>query len=117
MNEVVVAIMIEKKGAMEHLEEILSVKGIDMVQFGPSDYSITVGRAGQAKSPETQKVQRDMIEMALKKGVPPRVEIGSFSEAKPFIDMGVRHFCIGWDIRIIFEWCKAQGEGMRKLLG
>lgn len=117
MNEVVVAIMIEKKGAMEHLEEILSVKGIDMVQFGPSDYSITIGKAGQARSPEVQKTQRDMIEMALKKGIRPRVEISNFTEAKPFIDMGVKHFCIGWDIRIIFEWCKTQGENMRKLLG
>jgi 4-hydroxy-2-oxoheptanedioate aldolase len=117
MNDVVVAVMIEKRSAMENLEEILSVKGLDMVQFGPSDYSITVGRAGQAKSPETQQVQLDMIKLALKKGVPPRVEINDFNEAKTFIDMGVRHFCIGWDIRIIFEWCKTQGNGMRKLMG
>jgi len=40
MNDVVIAIMIEKKGAMEDLEAILSVEGVDMVQFGPSDYSI-----------------------------------------------------------------------------
>ncbi|UCC15882.1 MAG: hypothetical protein JSU58_05770, partial [Dehalococcoidales bacterium] len=43
MDNVVIAIMIEKKGAMENLEEILSVKGVDMVQFGSSDYSISIG--------------------------------------------------------------------------
>ena len=115
-RDVVIAVMIEKKGAMENLEEILSVKGVDMVQFGPCDYSISLGKPGQARSPEVQKIQRDMIELALKKGVAPRVEIASFEQAKPYVDMGVRHFCIGWDLRVIYEWCQQQAEGMRKLL-
>ena len=116
MDEVVIAIMIEKKGAIENLEEILSVKGVDMVQFGPSDYSISIGKPGQEQSPEVQKAHRDMIELALKKGVAPRVETASFEQAKPFIEMGVRHFCIGWDTRIISQWCQQQAEGMRALL-
>ena len=116
MDEVVIAIMIEKKGAMENLEEILSVKGVDMVQFGPADYSISIGKPGQGKDPEVLKAERGMIGLALKKGVHPRVEIGSFEEAKPYIEMGVRHFCVGWDLRIIYEWCQQQAEGMRKLL-
>ncbi|MFC1860110.1 HpcH/HpaI aldolase/citrate lyase family protein [Chloroflexota bacterium] len=116
MNEAVIAIMIEKKGAMEDLEEILSVKGVDMLQFGPNDYSISIGKPGQARNPEVQKVQRDMIEITLKRGVHPRVEIESFEQARPFVEMGVRHFCIGQDLRIISAWCQHQAEGMRKLL-
>ena len=115
-RDAVVAIMIEKASAMEQLEEILSVKGVDMVQFGPGDYSITVGTPGQRTNPEVQKAHRDMIEMALKKGVHPRVEINSFEQAKEYIDMGVRHFCIGWDLRIIYQWSKLNGEEMRELL-
>ncbi len=116
LNNVVIAIMIEKKGAVENLEEILSVKGVDMVQFGPSDYSISVGKPGQGGSPEMQKIERDMIELALKRGVHPRVEIANFEQAKPYIDIGVRHFCIGWDILTITQWCRQQAGGMRKLL-
>ena len=116
MNDVVIAIMIEKKGAVENLEEILSIKGIDMLQFGPLDYSISIGKLEQVQSPEIQKIQRDMIEMALKKGVAPRVEIGSFEQAKPFIEMGVRHFCIGTDLEVIHGWCQQQGKGIRELL-
>ena len=116
MNEVVIAIMIEKKGAIENLEEILSVEGVDMVQFGPADYSISIGQPGQWKSSEVQKAHRDMIEMAIKKGVAPRVEVASFEQAKSYIDMGVRHFCIGWDIVVIFNWCQNQAAGMKALL-
>jgi len=116
MNDIVIAVMIEKKGAMDDLEEILSIKGVDMVQFGPGDYSISIGKPGEARSPEVQKVQRDMIELALKKSVAPRVEIGSFEQAKSYIDMGVRHFCIGTDISVISMWCQQQAEGIQKLL-
>jgi len=57
-----------------------------------------------------------MIELALKKGIAPRVEIGGFEQAKPFIEMGVRHFCIGQDLRVLYEWCQKHGKGMRELL-
>ena len=42
----VVALMIEKKSAVDNLEEILSVPGIDMVQFGGGDYSMNIGAFG-----------------------------------------------------------------------
>jgi 4-hydroxy-2-oxoheptanedioate aldolase len=116
MNNVVIAFMIEKRGAMENLEEILSVKGVDMVQFGPGDYSTSIGKVGQGQAPEVQNAHYEMIKMALKKGVAARVEIGSFEDAKPYIDMGVRHFCMGWDISVISQWCKQQEPGLRKLL-
>ena len=116
MNEAVIAIMIEKKAAMDNLEDILAVKGVDMVQFGPADYSVSIGKPGKLRSPEVQKVQRDIIELALKKGVAPRVELGSFEQAKPFIEMGVRNFCIGGDLGVLYQWCQKNGKGMRELL-
>jgi 2-keto-3-deoxy-L-rhamnonate aldolase RhmA len=116
MDEVVIAIMIEKKAAMDNLDEILAVKGVDMVQFGPSDYSISKGMAGQGGHPDIQADQCLMVEKALAAGVHPRIEIGSFEQAQKWLDMGVRHFCIGWDIRTIFSWCKTQGAAMRELL-
>ena len=115
MNEVVIAIMIEKKGAIDNLEEILSVEGVDMVQFGPADYSISIGKPGQRENAEVKKAHRNMIEMAIKKGVAPRVEVAGFEQAKPYLDIGVRHFCIGWDIVVIFTWCRNQAEGMKEL--
>jgi 2-keto-3-deoxy-L-rhamnonate aldolase RhmA len=116
MDEVVIAIMIEKKGAMENLEEMLSVEGVDMVQFGPSDYSISIGVPGRGRSDLVQQAHRRMIETALKMGVHPRVEVASFEQTRPYLDMGVRHFCIGWDIATLFAWARQQGTGMRELL-
>ncbi len=43
LRDVVVAIMIEKYSAVEQLEEILSVPGVDAIQWGPSDYTMSSG--------------------------------------------------------------------------
>ena len=51
-DEAVCAIMIEKKQAVDSLEALLGVPGVDMVQFGPSDYSMSIGVTGQAKHPK-----------------------------------------------------------------
>jgi 4-hydroxy-2-oxoheptanedioate aldolase len=30
--------------------------------------------------------------------------------------MGVKHFCIGWDVRVLYDWWRVNGEGMRAML-
>jgi len=117
LREAVITIMVEKASLVEQMEEVLSIKELDMIQFGPCDFSVNTGRAGKMSSAEIQRKQRDIIELALKKGVHPRVEIDDFEKAREFIDMGVRHFCIGWDLMTLYQWCKKHGEGMRRLLG
>ena len=116
LEDAVVAIMIEKASAVENLEAILSVKGVDMVQFGPADYSMSIGMAGQAGHPKVKEAERRVIETALKMGVTPRAEISRPEQAKAYLDMGVRHFCIGTDMRVLFDWFKENGQGMKEIL-
>ncbi|HEX3990951.1 MAG TPA: aldolase/citrate lyase family protein [Acetobacteraceae bacterium] len=116
LNEVVIAIMVEKRECVEDLDAILSVKGIDMVQFGSSDYSMSLGLTGQRSHPDVKAAERKTIEMALKKGLHPRVELANIKDAAPYLEMGVKHFCIGWDVRVLHEWWRVNGEGMRAML-
>ena len=116
MGSAVMAFMIEKKSAMDNLEEILSVKGVDMVQFGPNDYSVSLGKPAGGGLPEVKQAHMDMIKMALKKGVRPRVEIAAPEEAKDYFAMGVRDFCMGWDNQAIISYCKTSGPALRKQL-
>lgn len=115
-QDAVVALMIEKKEAMENLEEILSVKGVDMVQFGPADYSMSIGIPGQWSDPRVRQAEEKMIRVALETGVAPRAEIGNIDGAKRYLDLGVKHFCVGTDLVILSQWWRQNGEGMRKLL-
>jgi 4-hydroxy-2-oxoheptanedioate aldolase len=117
MEDVVVALMIEKASAVENLEAVLSVKGVDMVQFGPADYSMSIGHPGEYGHPKVKEAEQRVIETSLKMGIQPRAEIGSADQAKRYLDMGVRHFCVGTDVSILRAWFKTQGEAMREVLG
>jgi 2-keto-3-deoxy-L-rhamnonate aldolase RhmA len=117
LDEVIVTIMVEKRECVEDLEAILSTKGIDMVQFGPADYAMSIGLAGQWTHPDVVKAERLTIETALKKGIHPRVEIEQPSQAARYLEMGVKHFCMGWDVGILHGWWRTNGEQIRKDLG
>ena len=58
----------------------------------------------------------EMIKTALKMGIAPRAEIGSADGAKKFLDMGVKHFCMGTDVSILMQWFGQEGDAMRKTL-
>jgi len=117
LNEVVIAIMVEKKSCVDDLDAILDVPGLDMVQFGASDFSMSIGLTGQANHPDVVAAEKKTIETALKKGLHPRVELRDPSQAARYLDMGVKHFCIGWDVRILADWWDTKGAEMRGLLG
>jgi 4-hydroxy-2-oxoheptanedioate aldolase len=114
--DAVIALMIEKKGAIENLEGILSVDGVDMVQFGPADYSMSLGLPGQKTHPSVKEAELLTIETAMRKGLHPRVEIQQPSQAAPYLKMGVQHFCMGTDVKTLFNYWKDQGAEMRAAL-
>lgn len=116
LDEVVIAIMVEKKSCVDDLDAVLSVPGIDMVQFGASDFSMSIGKTGQYADAEVLAAEKKTIETALKKGLHPRVELRDPSQAGKYLDMGVKHFCIGWDVRILADWWDSKGAEMRGLL-
>jgi 4-hydroxy-2-oxoheptanedioate aldolase len=120
MDEAVVTLMIEKKEAVDNLEEILSVEGIDMVQFGPGDYSLSAGYVGQRSHPKVKEAELKTIKIALKKGIRPRVEIGSINykieDLQKYIKLGVKDFSLPSEGKIVYEWLKKHGENIRKLL-
>ncbi len=116
LEDSVVAIMIEKKEAVENLEAILGVKGVDMVQFGPGDYAMSIGKTGEKRAPEVIEAQQFMIKTALKLGVVPRAELNTPAEAEYYLNLGVKHFCLGADVTTVFNWCKENGTLLRDIL-
>jgi len=117
LDDAVIAIMIEKREAVENLEAMLSVKGVEMVQFGPGDLSMSLGVAGQFSHPKVRDAEKYVIETALAMGIHPRAEIDAPEQAGRYLEMGVRHFCMGNDMQVLFDYYKNSGKGMLNLLG
>ena len=117
MDEIVVVLMIEKKSAVENLEAILKVPGVDMIQFGPSDYSTNLGYSGQPSHPEVKEAEQYVLETAAKCGIAARIELTEPEDFEPYLELGIRHFSVGIDLVTLFKWYNKAGATMREVLG
>ena len=115
LDDIVLCFMIEKKAAMDNLEEICSVPGVDMVQFGPSDYCMSRGWDRSGHLEEYKEAERKMIQVALRHGVQPRCEIDTPEQAAYYIDLGVRHFSLGDQMAKLKEFWTNEGGRMRSI--
>ena len=116
LDDAVVAVMIEKKSAVEDLEAILAVDGIDMVQFGPADYALNVGKPRRYDDPEVLDAETYVIETALRMGKHPRAELSGPDGLDRYLQMGVKHFCVGTDVSILMNWFRFEGSRLRQIL-
>jgi 4-hydroxy-2-oxoheptanedioate aldolase len=119
LSSVVFLIMIEKDIAVRNIDDILVAAkeaGVDMTQWGPADFGFSRGQPGMMNTPEITPLEERVIAKSIEHGVPPRIEINEAEEAKRFIDLGVRHFCIGWDRSIYKATLTTVGEGLRTLI-
>jgi 2-keto-3-deoxy-L-rhamnonate aldolase RhmA len=117
-NDAVIVIMVEKRAAVENLEAILSVPGIDMVQFGPADYGLSVGKASRNYTtglhPDVLEAREYTIKTCLKMGIRPRAEINTAAEADYYMDLGVKDFNLSSDIAILRGFYASEGAALRK---
>lgn len=120
-NDAVIVIMVEKRGAVENLEAILKVPGIDMVQFGPADYGLSIGKPSQnyttGLNPEVFEAREYTIKTCIKMGVRPRAEISSAAEAEYYLNLGVKDFNLSTDVAILRQFYGKEGAALRDIVG
>ena len=115
-NDIVVAFgMIETAEAIENLDQILSVKGLDAVYVGPSDLSISLGHnPGGDKPDEWMMVAlRKVLDACKRHNVKPGLHCGAASYALKAIEMGFMFVTVGGDTRFVTTGAAAAVAEMR----
>ncbi|AUS08116.1 siderophore biosynthesis protein SbnG [Laceyella sacchari] len=107
-REVMFVPMIEDKEALEHLDEILSVEGIDFVLEGAADLSGSLGVPWQTQHPEVKEALRTLHERAVHHGVPYGTIPRNKADRQVWWDKGVRVFVVGDDRGIFYRALKSQ---------
>lgn len=110
--------MIEKKEAVDRIEEICRIPGVDMIQFGPSDYSMSCGHNAfdEGWIQERKEAERHCIRVAQEYGVQPRCEIEKPEDAQYYMELGVKHFCLGDQVKILRSWWTENGRRLQAMV-
>ena len=79
---------IETKGALDELDEILSIEGVDMVCFGPNDLSAALTGRFNNQAPEVMEAMTLVLRKCREKSVMAFVFANDVEYAKPLIRAG-----------------------------
>jgi 4-hydroxy-2-oxoheptanedioate aldolase len=100
-----VVVQIEDPEPMEDLEEIAQVPGIDMLFFGPGDFSHALGMPGEIYHPKVVEARRKVAEAALCHGKFAGT-VGSTENMGELVTEGFRFINIGADVAGLMAYCK-----------
>lgn len=99
-QDTVVIVQAEGKKAVENLDEIMEVEGIDIIFVGPYDLSSSLGIIGQINHPRVMECIQDICDRANAKGI----KVGCFADnvhsAKKLREMGVKFLGYSCDTAI-----------------
>lgn len=100
-DEMCVLVQVETRTALEQLEAIAKVDGVDGVFIGPSDLAASLGHLGNPQHAEVQNAMQDAVKRlkALKK--PAGILTGNEEEARRYIDWGYLFVAVGADIGLL----------------
>jgi 4-hydroxy-2-oxoheptanedioate aldolase len=100
---IVTMAMIETRSGLDHLEEILSVEGLDAIYVGPSDLSLALGC--EPRLDPTERVVTEAIEyiatQARAKNIVPGIHTESPAYAQKMVQQGFRFVTVGSDVRLL----------------
>ena len=100
-QEICVLVQVETRSALDQIEAIAAVDGIDGVFIGPNDLAASFGHIGNWGHPEVQAGLEDAVRRLKKIGKPAGILTPNEDEAKRFIQWGYTFAAVGADLGLL----------------
>ena len=94
-DEISVSVMIEDVEAIDNIDEIVEVKGIDVLNVGTSDLAASLGVPGQPLHPKVAQASEKVLAAATRKGIAVGYPTRSIEDGVKAIKRGFRVFSCG----------------------
>ena len=102
-DQVLVVVQAEHRQAVENIESIARVPGIDCILIGPTDLAASYGKTGQADDPEIQRAMEHVCAVCHRQQIPCGI-FGRDTEAvRPWQERGCRLVVAGIDMAMLTE--------------
>ena len=112
-DETFLVVQLEDTGAVTNARAIAEVEGVDVLFFGPGDFSVLAGIPGQFNHPLIDEAIRAVAAAAKAAGKHWGMPVGTPERAKQLLDLDARLLAHGADI----IWLKSGLEEMRRQFG
>lgn len=106
-EELCVLVQVETREALDQIEAIAAVEGVDGVFIGPADLSASLGYIGQATHPEVQQAIADAIGRIVKCGKAAGILISDEKLARHYLALGATFVAVGLDTQILVRQTSA----------
>ena len=102
-KEIACIVMIETAEAIENIDSILSVEGIDAAYIGPSDlaYALEMTPTGDNNNPDHVKTVEAIFDACIRHGVAPGIHTGSVEYTSRWLSHGFQMVNLGTDIQFL----------------
>jgi len=112
-DNVIVMLQIEHIDAVNHIESIVRVPGVDALMIGPYDLSGTMGKLGQVNDPEVEQA----IETVRKACAAAGMKLGIFAATaegmKPYIRKGYTLPIAGMDLMLLAAAARGMVQALK----
>jgi 4-hydroxy-2-oxoheptanedioate aldolase len=104
-DEMCVLVQLETRAAVDALEAIAAVEGIDDIFIGPSDLAASLGHLGNNGHPEVRGTIEKACRRAQAVGKPIGILAPIESDARAYLDMGFAYVAVGSDVVVLRKGC------------
>jgi 4-hydroxy-2-oxoheptanedioate aldolase len=112
-SEICLLVQVETRSAMDELEAIAAVEGIDGVFIGPSDLSASLGHIGNPAHPDVQKALETCVRRLKAVGTPAGILSGNEEEVRRYIGWGYTFVAVGSDVGLLGRGADALAKKFR----
>ena len=106
-EEICLLVQVETQAALDNIESICAVDGVDGVFVGPADLHASMGYTGEIANPKVKPIIDDAIRRIRKAGKAPGILTPSEEDARRWLDCGALFVAVGADVGILARGAEA----------
>jgi 4-hydroxy-2-oxoheptanedioate aldolase len=106
-EEICVLVQVETQGALDNIEAICAVDGVDGVFIGPADLHASLGYTGEIANPKVKPMIDEAIRRIRKAGKAPGILTPNEADAKHWLGCGGLFVAVGADVGILARGAEA----------
>jgi len=106
-EEICLLVQVETEQALQSIEAICAVDGVDGVFIGPADLHASLGHTGEIANPKVKPLIDDAIRRIRKCGKAPGILTPNEADARHWLECGALFVAVGADVGILARGAEA----------